>query len=187
MKGLSKREAVMLAVLFAVLTLAGYYNFFLKEYIEKNDLVTAQIAEAKTEISDSKVVQSAIILIDKKIEELTKSIGEYSNELLPGLDRPEIIRILDTAAYPYLSGSTVTFDLSQKEMGTNSIYTVVISFKTTKDNFMTILENLRDANLVNRVITSSLSIDNAETDECSAMILLEVLTGKNPTGSFKTD
>lgn len=187
MKGLSKREAGLLAVLFVVLTLAGYYNFFLKGYLEKSSILSTQISDAKTSISDSKVVFSAIVLIDKKIEELKTSIGEYSNDLLPGLDRPEIIRILDAAAYPYLSNSTITFNLSQKELGINSVYTVVMSFKTTKENFIAILENLRNVNLVNRVITSSLSIDNPETNESSAMILLEVLTGNKPTGSFKAN
>lgn len=187
MKGLSKREAGLLAILFLVLTLAGYYNFFLKGYIEKNSFLTTQISDAKTAISDSKVVLGAIGLIDKKIEELAISIGEYTNGLLPGLDRPEIIRILDANVYPYLNNSTITFNLSQKELGMNSVYTVEMSFKTTKENFITILENLRNANLVNRVITSSLNVDNPETNECSAMILLEILTGNKPTGSFKTD
>lgn len=187
MKGLSKREAGLLAVLFVVLVLAGYYNFFLKGYLEKNSLLTTQISDAKTAISDSKVLLSAIVLMDKKIEELTTDIEEYTDELLPGLDRPEIIRVLDAAAYPYLSDSTITFNLSQKELGTNSVYTVVMSFKTTKANYITILENLRNANLVNRVITSSLNVDNPDTNECSAMILLEILTGNKPTGSFKTE
>ena len=187
MKNLTKREAVMLIVLVIVLALAGYYNFFLKGHLERNLNVDDEVRTTIGAINDAKLKQAAIQITEKSIEEIGLEIAEYSENVLPGLDRPEILRMLDRSIYPYITNSVISFSSSYTELGSNYIFNVIVSFQTKRADYIVILEKLREEKMVSRVVTSSMALIDVGSDEATCSITLEFLTENNPPFTFQME
>lgn len=187
MKSLSKREGIMLIALVIVLSLAGYYNFYLKAFLNNNANVEANMVVTTSAIKDAKLKQAAIKKTEESIDKITLEIDEYSKNVLPGLDRPEIIRMLDRSIYPYITNSAIKFNSSYNELGSNYVFIVELSFQVLEADYVPLLEHLRSEAMVSRVVTSSLAIINTVTNEATCSISLEILTENNQPFTFQTE
>ena len=187
MKNLSRRELTMIIALFVVLVFAAYYNFFFSGYLDDNANLDADIASVRSQVNDAKLKSVAILQTEAKIEQINTEIAEFDENTLPGLDRPELIRMLDRSIYPYITGSQITFVTSYRDLGSNYVFTVDISFQSQLEDYTTILSSLQGESIINRVVNSSLAITDPETGAVSVRIAMEVLTRNNPMVSFKTE
>ena len=187
MKNLSKRELNMVIVLFVIIAVAIYYNFYFRTFLDENAFLDAEITSTRSLVNDAKLKTAAIAQTEIKIVEINEQIEEFSENILPGLDRPEIIRMLDRSIYPYMTGSEITFVTSYRDLGSNFIFTVEMSFSSLLEDYPTILSSLQNESIINRVVNSSLAITDSETDAITVRIAMEVLTQNNPMVSFKTE
>lgn len=187
MKNLSKREFTMIIALAVIIIFAAYYNFFFSSFLDENATLDADITSTRSLVNDAKLKSAAIQQTEQKIEQINIQIDEFSENILPGLDRPEIIRMLDRAVYPFITGSQITFVTSYTDLGSNYIFTVSMSFSSLLEDYPTILSNLQNESIINRVINSSLAITDLETGAITVRIDMEVLTQNNPMVSFKTE
>jgi len=187
MKGLSKREITMLVFLGIILILAGYYNFFLKGYLDRNSNLSIEITQLKSDINDAKFKNAAIAIADKKIEEVSLEIEKYDKTVMQGMDRTQIINMLNKQVYPYITNSTVSFSESYTDLGANYMYNIDIIFMSDLDKLDIILENLRQEKIANRILNASINITDINTKLCSCRISIDILTGTDSVYSFKAE
>ena len=187
MKNITKRELIMIIVLLIVIVIAAYYNFFLKENLSKRSSLDIEIADVNSALRSAKLKNTAIDQTQIRIDEIKVEIESFKDFILPGLDRPQIIRLLDRSVYPFITDSVITFSSGYRDLGSNHIYVIMLSFNTQQENFTRILENLKNETILNRVVNSSTVIVDPDNNILSVRIEIEILTQNNPMVSFKTD
>jgi hypothetical protein len=175
MKGLSKREVFMLMSLLLILSLAAYYQFYLKDILTEYAFISEERSDTINQINDAKVKQKGIDISEQKIMEIRRDLGEYDGTPLESFDRPVILRMLNTAVCPYVSDCSIAFSSGYRDEVTHHIYTVDLTFATTKNGFYTVLENLKKESLVNRVIETTLRLVGQETQTFQAGIAVEIM------------
>lgn len=176
MNNLSKREIVLLSILFVAILGAVYYNFVLKPFLADREEINMQIDDCQTAISNAKMKTAAIASVEKQMEDINAAMGDKLANVLDSIDRPAIIVLLEKTIYPEAENSTLSFSPDYRELGSNYITTVTASFSCTGKEFLQILTKLRTNIPISRVVESSLRIVNEATGECEASITIEVLT-----------
>jgi len=187
MKNITKRELTLIVVLSVVIILAAYYNFFLKGNMDKSSSLDIETGDVRSALNDAKLKTAAVKQTQEKIDLLNVEIEEFQEFILPGLDRPELIRLFDRSLYPYITDSVVTFTSTYRDLGPNYVYVINLSFNTQQENFTKILENLKNEKILNRVVSSNITIIDYENSIISVGMSIEILTQNNPMVSFKTE
>lgn len=163
MTSLSKREIGLLIFLLIALSLAGYYNFVLKPYFNDSDKITSEIMEANDSLNDLKMKTAATLMVDKKIVDIQDEIGKNLDKVLDSIDNPAIIVMLTKTLPPHAVNPNYSFSPSYKELNGTYLITVEATFQCTADGFKQVLTNLKNAKYLNRVITSSFTIQATNT------------------------
>ncbi|MFA6736673.1 MAG: hypothetical protein WCR87_07125 [Saccharofermentanales bacterium] len=176
MSKLSKREKGLLIVLLIALTGMIYYNFVLKDFISEYTLVNAEIADTQVRISDSKQKETSIRMVDEKLEQLHMEIDNDLNKVLGWVNRPEIIRMLDSAMAGIVSDPSYYFPAGYITLPGNHITTVEVVFNGTEDQTRNVLKALGRTDYVNRVLIAEFRYTNNEEGSGSARLEIEILT-----------
>ncbi len=184
MTKLSKREVTLLIILVIALCGALYYNFVLKPYLAKNVTISTKTIEVNKSLNDFKAKSNAILALEANIKAIEDEMAPKFKTVLDSIDRPAIIVMLDKNLQPQATNITLQFSPAYEDLKSNYITTVEASFQCTQEGFKQILSNLKTAAYVNRVIKSSLTIADPNTDSCNASISIEILTvAVLPTGT----
>lgn len=176
MTKLSKREFVLLVILFIAISGAAYYNFVLRPYYAASDEIDVQTAECQTAINDAIAKKTAIDLTDTKIKAIEDEMSNKLKNVLDSIDRPAIIVLLNKTLAPKATEIIYAFSPAYQELESNYITTVEISCKCTQGDFLGILADLRAAKPITRVLVSSIRVVDSTTDICDTTITLDVLT-----------
>lgn len=185
MTNLSKREVVLLGVLFIAVCGALYFNFIFRPYLDKSDALGVEIEDCRTQINDSKLKKASIAMIDQKMDVIETEMKDKLKNVLDSIDNPAIIVMLNKNVAPLATNVTYSFSSTYKELGSNYITSVEVSFDSTEAKLLTILTNLRKATPVTRVETSAINVTDPATGVCKVTITVEYITASvTPT---KTD
>ena len=184
MSKLSKRETTLLVILVIALCGALYYNFVFKAYLATSSDIDLEKVDVTQSVSDLKMKYASIQMLDKNIKDIEDEMAPKFEKVLESIDRPTIIVMLEKCLYPQASSVTYQFSPSYDNLQSNFITSVQVSFKCTPQGFRQILVNLRSADHVNRVISSSMVLADPVTSESDASITIEILTNSVlPTGT----
>ena len=176
MTNLTKREVGLLVVLFIAISIAVYYNFVLRPYLDNKDAIDIEMTDSRTAINEAKLKKASIKMIDDKMAVIQTDMDQKLDTVLDSIDRPAIIVLLSKTIYPEATESTITFSPAYTELGSNYITTADISFHCTAEEFTTILTRLRTNIPISRVATSTLTVLEDGSGDYDAMIILEILT-----------
>jgi hypothetical protein len=184
MSKLSKRETTLLVILIIALCGALYYNFVFKSYLATSSDIDVEKIDVSQSVSDLKMKYASIQMLDKNIKAIQDEMAPKFETVLESIDRPSIIVMLEKCLYPQATNVTYQFSPSYDNLNSNFITSVQVSFQCTPQGFRQILMNLRSADHVNRVLSSSLVLADPVTTESDASITIEILTKSVlPTGT----
>lgn len=173
---LSKREIVLVVVLFIAISIAMYYNFVFKPYVAKSDEVALKISDTQSSLSDLKLKKASTNMINGKIEVIKTDLGVKLNRVLDSIDNPAIIVMLRKTLPPSATSTVLGFSPTYKDLKNNYVTIVEVSFKCNQEGFVKVLTNLSTTDYVNRVINSTLTVVDPVTNLCDARISIEILT-----------
>ncbi len=173
MTNLSKREIGLLVVLILAICGGVYYNFVLTPYFNSSADIDLKITDARSKLNDLKLKKASITMVDKKIADINKTIGQGLEHVLGSIDNAAIIVMLGKTLPPEAKETNIGFSSSYQDLKSSYITTVDISFTCTQDGFNKILDNLKNAQYINRVVVSSLNV--SDTNGWEGKISIEIL------------
>ncbi len=176
MSSLSKREIILLILLFIAIIGAIYYNVVLKPYFNNDVALDAQITDVNTSINDARQKAAVIEIINGKIKDIRTDMDQKFTNVLDSIDNPAIIVLLNKTVYPEAADPTFTFSPAYTDLGNNYITTVVAAFQCKKDDFGKILAKLRSTMPISRVTNASIQVVDEATKNCEATISINILT-----------
>lgn len=176
MTKLSKREIVLVIILFIAISCAVYYNFVFNPYLVKSDEITIKMSDTQTKLNDYKLKKASTKTVNSKMEVIKADLGSKLNRVLDSIDNPAIIVMLRKTLPPSATSTILGFSPTYQDLKNNYVTTVEVSFKCNQEGFVKVLTNLSTADYVNRVINSSLTVTDPLTNACDARISIEILT-----------
>lgn len=161
----SKRETVLLIVLF-VLICGFLYNkfFFVPIYNEITDL-NQEIGVLTNDLKEIKIKQSAVEKLKVTVDELQAEAEIKLKDMMKTIDQPEMLVMISHQLDTLSSHSVYMFPREYEELNNCRIYTVRVQFMTDYSSFKQILSRLSNVPNVNRVVIGSL--ENEKTIENS--------------------
>lgn len=163
MHKLSKREKSLLVFLGCLIVAALYYNFFLKGFLAQNAEVNEDINNTRISIRNREQEVKTIGLFEKKINGLLDVHGDELSRIMVGRDNPEILDMLVDTVHKYVKNPHFAFSEDQIDLKGNSIVTVEVRFKSDKGTLVELLNELKEAAWVNRVIEGRYTVDASQT------------------------
>lgn len=175
MSKLSKREIVMLTVLIIAIISAGYYNFIFKPFQADAEEISLKINETKSTLSDLKLKKATIKMIDEKIVNINNEMKQKFDHMLYSIDNAAILVMLNKTLPPFATLSDITFASEYQDLKFCYITTINVTFKCDRAGFIKVLTNINNADYVNRIIGSKLSITDPASGACDASVSIEIL------------
>lgn len=185
MKDLSLREKIMIVILIIVLVSGAYYNFFLAGILETNSILDQRMETVDRALFEAKAKTSQLGDVKEEMESLEGDIDIYTSKLLPGMDRPYLLEMLELNVYPRVDDPVVSFNPIGEDLEHVNLHKIDITFQTDFDSFRRVLQNLKQVPVANRVINTSMRISNEDEGLFNLRISIEVLTDTKDMAEFK--
>ncbi len=189
MMKVSKRETILLVILFIMICGFLYYNFYFVNAMAEIDSLNAEVDTLNTQVRDAKQKAVAVDLLKKQVTDIQNEASVKLSKVISSIDQPDLLMMISNQLNGLSQESSISFAIDYQKLPSSRVTSVKVQFLTNYQSLKQILLRLNQAPYVNRVVigtvetSSSMAGKTTGDNNLQASLSVEFFTRDNePSG-----